>query len=103
MGTSGGMLEYGEMGTQVAVSYTNSDGQSVERRVFGNVFDPTIKKRGEYLDRSAADYYPQAENNVGVLQTSVPMSIFELKPGKKIRVVMEVGSCGTKEATFKLK
>lgn len=96
-------IEYGEMGTQVVVSYTNSDGQSVERRVFGNVFDPTINKQGEYLDTSADDYYPHAENNVGVLQTSVPMSLFELKPGKKIRVVMEVGSCGTKEATFKLK
>ncbi|MCM2316035.1 MAG: ankyrin repeat domain-containing protein [Thermoanaerobaculia bacterium] len=96
-------LEYGEMGTQVEIGYTNSDGQSVARRVFGNVFDPTIKKQGEYLDTSADDYYPQAENNAGVLQTSVPMSLFELKPGKRVRVVMEVGSCGSKEATFKLK
>ncbi|MGK2858518.1 MAG: ankyrin repeat domain-containing protein [Thermoanaerobaculia bacterium] len=96
-------LEYGELGTSVAISYTNSDGQSVERRVFGNVFDPTINKQGEYLDTSANDYYPRAENNAGVLQTSVPMSILELKPGQKIRVVMEAGSCGTKEATFKLK
>ncbi len=96
-------LDYGEIGTTVTISFTNSDGEAVDRNVFGNVFDPTLEKEGEIVDLSADDYYPRAENNVGVLQTSVPMSLLGVKPGQKIRVVMEAGSCGSKEMTFKLK
>ncbi len=95
-------LEYDEIGTSVTISYTDSDGKSQQRNVYGNVFDPTLKKEGEYLDTNG-EYYPTAENNNGVLQTTVPMALIGVKPGQKVRIVFEAGSCGAKEATVKLK
>lgn len=95
-------LEYDEIGTTVTISYTDSDGQTQQRNVFGNVFDPTLNKDGEYFD-TGGDFYASAQNNDGVLQSTVPKSILGLKPGQKIRIVFEAGSCGSKEITLKVK
>jgi ankyrin repeat protein len=95
-------LEYNEVGTTVSISYTDSDGKSQQRNVYGNVFNPSLNKEGEYLDTNG-EYYPSADNNDGVLQTTVPMAIIGVKPGQKVRVVFKAGSCGAKEVTVKLK
>ncbi|MBI2213292.1 MAG: ankyrin repeat domain-containing protein [Acidobacteria bacterium] len=94
-------LEYGEMGTSVTITYTDSDGKTQQRNVFGNVFDPTLNKEGDYLD--TGDFYPSGYNNNGVLQTTVPMSLVGVKAGQKVRIVFEAGSCGSKEMTVTLK
>ena len=94
-------LEYSEIGTSVTISFTDSDGKSQDRNVYGNVFDPTLKKEGEYLD--GGDFYATSHNENGVLQTSVPMELIGVKPGQKVRIVFEAGSCGSKEVTVKLK
>jgi ankyrin repeat protein len=95
-------LEYDEIGTSVTISYTDTQGQTQQRNVFGNIFDPTLYKEGELFGADDG-FYPSGQNNNGVLQTTVPKSILGLKPGQKVRIVFEAGSCGSKEATMKLK
>lgn len=95
-------LEYDEIGTSVTIDYTDSEGQVRQRNVYGNVFDATLYKEGDMFGGDQS-FYPSAENNNGVLQTTVPMELIGVKAGQKVRIVFEAGTCGSKEVTVKLK
>lgn len=96
-------LEYTEYGTSVTLQYRGPDDETLSKLVFANVLSADLTKMGESLDPEAlGDYIPDAGNNNGVLETAVPLSVLGLQKGKKVRVVVEVGSCGPKEATVKL-
>jgi ankyrin repeat protein len=96
-------LEYTEYGTTVTLSYRNSEDEVVEKPVYANVLSATLTKMGETWDTGVPeDYTPDASNNNGVLETSMPLSVFGLQKGKKVRVVVAIGACELKEATVKL-
>ncbi|HSN87684.1 MAG TPA: ankyrin repeat domain-containing protein, partial [Thermoanaerobaculia bacterium] len=96
-------LEYTEYGTTVNLQYRGADDEVLTRPVYANILSADLTKMGESLDPEVlGDYIPDAGNNNGVLETAVPLSVLGLQKGKKVRVVVEVGSCGPKEATVQL-
>jgi ankyrin repeat protein len=95
-------LDYMEYGTSVTLYYRVED-QELSKPVYANVFGADLEKMGESLDPEVlGDYSPEAANNNGVLETSVPLSLLGVEKGKKVRVVATVGSCGPKEGVVPL-
>jgi ankyrin repeat protein len=96
-------LDYMEFGTSVNLYYRGPDDEELSKPVFANVFSADLTKMGESLDAEVlGEYSPEAANNGGVLETTVPLSLLGAQKGKKVRVVATVGACGPKEAVVKL-
>ncbi len=96
-------LEYMEYGTSVSLSYRGVNDEELTKQVFANVLSADLTKEGEMIPPDVlGDYSPEAANNNGVLETTIPLSVLGVQKGKKVRVVATVGSCGPKEATVKL-
>jgi ankyrin repeat protein len=92
-------LEYMEYGTSVSLSYRGVNDEELTKQVFANVLSADLTKAGEMIPpETLGDYSPEAANNNGVLETTIPLSVFGVEKGKKVRVVATVGSCGPKEA-----
>ena len=90
-------LEYMEYGTSVTLTYRGPDDEELTKPVYANVLSADLTKMGESFD--TGDYTPEAGNRGGILETTIPLSVLGVEPGKKVRVVATVGSCGPKEAT----
>jgi hypothetical protein len=96
-------LDYMEYGTSVTWTYLNSDGDELSKQVYANVLSADFTKMGETIQTEESGIFTvEAENNNGVLQTSVPLSALGVPKGKKVRVSAGVGSCGPKEGTVSL-
>lgn len=96
-------LEYMEYGTSVTLYYRGPDDEELSKPVYANVLSADLTKMGESLDPEVlGDYSPEAANNGGALETTVPLSLLGVQKGKKMRVVAMVGACGPKEAVVKL-
>ena len=96
-------LEYMEYGTSVTLSYRGVNDEELSKQVFANVLSADLTKAGEMIPPdSLGDYSPEAANNNGVLETTIPLSLLGVQKGKKVRVVATVGSCGPKEAMVPL-
>jgi ankyrin repeat protein len=91
-------LEYMEYGTSVSLAYRGVEDEELTKQVFANVLSAGLTKGGEMiLPDDLGDYSPEAANNNGVLETTIPVSLLGVEKGKKVRVVATVGSCGPKE------
>ena len=93
-------LEYMEYGTSVSLSYRGVNDEELSKQVYANVLSADLTKMGEMIPpEDLGDYSPEAANNNGVLETTIPLSVLGVQKGKKVRVVATVGTCGPKEAT----
>ena len=96
-------LEYMEYGTSVTLSYRGPNDEELSKPVYANVLSADLTKMGEMIPPDdLGEYSPEAANNNGVLETTIPLSVLGVQKGKKMRVVATVGACGPKEATVKL-
>jgi hypothetical protein len=91
-------LDYMEYGTSVTLYYRGPDGEELSKPVYANVLSADLTKGGEMIPQETlGDYSPDAGNNNGVLETTIPVSLLGVAKGKKMRVVATVGACGRKE------
>ncbi len=91
LGTGGAEYVIGlaEMGTTVQ----NESGKNVNRQVL----DPSISKGSEQLTSDQMDGWSlKAERDINAVTMHVPMSVFGLKPGARIRVTARPGFCAPK-------
>src|SRR6185436_2645131 len=96
-------LEYMEYGTSVTLSYRGPNDEELSKPVYANVLSADLTKMGEMIPPDdLGEYSPEAANNNGVVETTIPLSVLGVQKGKKMRVVATVGACGPKEATVKL-
>ena len=98
MGTGGAefVISLSEMGTSVTDEET---GKSHNRQVL----DPSISKGEKQLDSDQMDgWTPKAERDLNVIRLRVPMSVFGLKPGARIRVTARPGYCAPKSKVMTL-
>ena len=58
---------------------------------------------GSLVDTSGIDPTPDAVNENGVLTTTIPLSLLELKRGRTIKVTTKIGNCPSATAKVKLK
>jgi len=96
-------LDYMELGTSVTLSYKGPNDEERSKPVFANVLSADLSKMGEPLSlEELGEYSPEAANEKGALQTTVPLHLIGLQKGKKVRVIAMVGQCGPKEVTVKM-
>jgi ankyrin repeat protein len=92
LGTGGAeyVISLSEMGTSVRNEET---GKYHSRQVL----DPSISKGEEHLGPDQmGDWIPKVERDLNAVRLRVPMSVFGLKPGAKIRVTARPGFCAPK-------
>lgn len=92
LGTAGAeyVISLSEMGTSILNEKTGK----VHNR---QVLDPSISKGEEHLGPDQVNgWIPKAERDLNVVRLRVPMSVFGLKPGARIRVTARPGFCAPK-------
>ena len=96
-------LGYMEYGTSVTLYYKDSQGNERQKNVYGNVLSVDVTKGDEDVDTSNLENPPDANNENGVLETRVPLSLLGLKKGGSVKMGAKIGNCGPVSATVKLK
>lgn len=97
MGTGGAeyVISLSEMGTSVL----DEKGKSHNRQVL----DPSISKGTDSLaPDQMGGWTPKAERDLNVVRLRIPMSVFGLKPGAKIRLTARPGYCAPKSKVVTL-
>jgi ankyrin repeat protein len=98
------VVGYSEYGTGVTLQETDAEGNPKYRNVYANVLGLNIEAGdGNLVDTSGIDPEPDAINENGILTTTIPLSLLELKPGKTIKVTTKIGNCPATTAKVKLK
>lgn len=89
-------IDFSEIGTTVGHPVT---GKNVNRQVL----DPTISKGNDSLTSEQMNgYYPKVVRDMNAARLNVPLSVFGLKPGAKVRVTVRPGFCAPKSKVLTL-